>query len=111
MKKEPRTHSKGVPRVEIGILVTILIVSLLLLTVVANYFGFKYYKRWDLSRDKKYALSDKPQRFLQSINGKVRATIFFSPDNPLASDVQTLLTEYQYAGKGKIDVEILDPNR
>ena len=78
---------------------------------MVNYLGFQHYKRWDLSRDKKYALSDKSKRFLESMKGKMRITVFFSPSNPILGDLQNLLTEYQYAGKGKVDVEVVDPER
>ena len=37
---------------------------------MVNYLGFEHYRRWDLSRDKKYALSDKTKRFLDSLKGK-----------------------------------------
>src|SRR6266513_5309423 len=66
---------------------------------------------WDFSRDHKYALSDKTKRFLDTLNGKMRVTVFFAPNTPITADVQNLLTEYQYAGKGKIDVEHIDPER
>jgi ABC-type uncharacterized transport system involved in gliding motility auxiliary subunit len=76
-----------------------------------NSYAFKHYARWDFSRDQKYALSDKTKRFLDSLKDKMRITVFFSPNTPITSDVQNLLTEYQYAGKGKIDVEQIDPER
>ena len=41
----------------------------------------------------------------------MRITVFFSPSNPILGDLQNLLTEYQYAGKGKVDVEVVDPER
>ena len=104
--KPPKIH-----RLRIGLNVAAQIALLLFLAVMVNYLGFEHYRRWDFSRDHKYALSDKTKRFLETIQGKVRATIFFAPDNQLSPDVQTLLTEYQYAAKGKIDVETLDPNR
>src|SRR6266513_5356675 len=66
---------------------------------------------WDFSRDHKYALSDKTKRFLDTLNGKMRVTVFFAPNTPITADVQNLLTEYQYTGKGKIDVEHIDPER
>ena len=78
---------------------------------MVNYLGFEHYRRWDFSRDKKYALSDKTKRFLDSLKGKLRITVFFSPNTPITDDVQNLLTEYQYAAKGKIDVEHIDPER
>jgi hypothetical protein len=81
------------------------------LAAMVNYLGYEHYRRWDLSRDKKYALSDKTKHFLDSIQGKVRMTVFFAPNNPITGDVQNLLTEYQYASRGKIDVENVDPVR
>src|SRR5207302_2055187 len=57
----------------------------------------------------KYALSDKTKRFLNTLKGRMRITVFFAPTTPITADVQNLLTEYQYAGKGKIDIEHIDP--
>src|SRR5580704_10771031 len=107
-----QTHSrKKIRRVRIGFNVLAQIVLVLFLVAMVNSIAIKHYKRWDFSRDQKYALSDKTKRFLDSIKGKVRITVFFSPKSPIASDVQNLLAEYQYAGRGKIDVEFIDPER
>src|SRR5690242_4152202 len=108
--KKPRTRVK-IGRIRIGLNVVVQIVLILFLVAMVNSFAFKHYKRWDLSRDQKYTLSDKTKRFLDSLKGKMRITVFFSPSTPISSDVQSLLTEYQYAGKGKIDVEQIDPER
>src|SRR5437763_11251679 len=96
---------KPIRRFQIGANVVLQLVLLLVLAAMINYLGFEHYRRWDFSRDKKYALSDKTKRILQSLKGKLRITVFFSPNTPISSDVQSLLTEYQYAAKGKIDVE------
>src|SRR5262245_54767219 len=98
-------------RVWIGLSVIVQIAAILLLAVLVNSYAFKHYARWDFSRDQKYALSDKTKRFLDTLKGKMRITVFFSPNTPITTDVQNLLTEYQYAGKGKIDVEQIDPER
>src|ERR671937_2678191 len=45
------------------------------------------------------------------MSGKMRVTVFFAPNTPITQDVQNLLTEYQYAAKGKIDIETIDPER
>lgn len=103
--------SSKIHRVRIGVNVLVQIALLLLLAAMVNYLGFEHYKRWDLSRDKKYALSDKSKRFLETIKGKVRISVFFDQKNAIAQDVQNLLTQYQYAAKNKIDVENIDPNR
>src|SRR5437867_512548 len=106
-----RARSKKIHRVQIGFNVLAQIVLLLFLAVMVNSIAFKHYKRWDFSRDQKYALSDKTKRFLKTLKGKLPITIFFSPNTPIAADVQNLLTEYQYAGNGKIDIEHIDPER
>ncbi|HEU0209122.1 MAG TPA: GldG family protein [Candidatus Udaeobacter sp.] len=100
-----------VGRIRIGLNVLVQIILVLFLVAMVNSLAFKHYKRWDFSRDQKYALSDKTKRFLETLKSKMRITVFFSPSTPISSDVQNLLTEYQYAGKGKIDVEQIDPER
>jgi hypothetical protein len=102
---------KKIRRLQIGLNVLVQVVLVLFLAAMVNSIAFKHYKRWDFSRDKKYALSDKTKRFLNTIKGKVRITVFFSPNTPITVDVQNLLTEFQYAAKGKIDIENIDPER
>src|SRR6266581_471375 len=109
---QPRKLSrKKIRRVQIGFNVLTQIVLLLFLAVMVNSIAFKHYRRWDFSRDQKYTLSDKTERFLKTLKGKMRVTIFFSPNTSIAADIQNLLTEYQYAGNGKIDIEHIDPER
>src|SRR5436853_4020415 len=110
--KEPGTRRRiRIGRVRIGLNVVVQIVLILFLAAMINGLAFRHYKRWDFSRDQKYALSDKTKRFLDSIKGKVRITVFFAPNTPITQDVQNLLAEYQYTGRGKIDVENVDPER
>ena len=108
--KKSRTRGK-IGRIRIGLNVVVQIVLILFLVAMVNSFAFKHYARWDFSRDQKYALSDKTKRFLDTLKSKMHITVFFSPNTPISADVQNLLTEYQYAGKGKIDVEHIDPER
>ena len=107
----PQGRPKKIRRVQIGLNVLAQIILLLFLAAMVNSIAFKHYQRWDFSRDQKYALSDKTKRFLRTIKGKMRVSVFFSPSTPITADVQNLLTEYQYAGKGKIDIERIDPER
>src|SRR5213595_1562809 len=103
--------TKKIHRIRIGLNVVVQVVLILFLAAMVNSLAFKHYKRWHFSRDQKYALSDKTKRFLDSLKDKMRITVFFSPNTPISADVQNLLTEYQYAAKGKIDVEQIDPER
>ncbi len=114
MAKQTRPRARRgmkIGRIRIGFNVLVQIVLILFLAAMVNSFAFKHYRRWDFSRDQKYSLSDKTKRFLETLKGKMRITEFFSPSTPITTDVQNLLTEYQYAGKGKIDLEQIDPER
>ncbi len=102
---------KKIQRLQIGVNLLIQLILIFFLVSAVNWIGFRHYKRWDISRDQKYALSDKTKRFLNTIKGKMRITVFFSPNTPISGDVANLLTEYQYAANGKIDVENIDPQR
>jgi len=102
---------RKIRRLQIGVNVLVQVILVFFLVAAVNSIGFRHYKRWDFSRDKKYALSDKTKRFLDNIKSKVRITVFFSPNTPITVDVQNLLTEFQYAAKGKIDIENIDPER
>src|ERR1700736_3926068 len=106
-----KTKPKKIQRLQIGGNLLIQLILIFFLVSAVNWLGFRHYKRWDVSRDQKYALSDKTKRFLDTIKGKVRVTVFFAPNTPISTDVANLLTEYQYAAKGKVDIENIDPQR
>src|SRR5437764_9056787 len=108
---EVTTKPKRIHRLQIGLNLVVQLILIFFLVSAVNWIGFRHYKRWDVSREQKYALSDKTKRFLNTIKGKVRITVFFSPNTPISGDVSSLLTEYQYAAKGKIDIENIDPQR
>src|SRR6266487_1047485 len=111
IRKSRMRSEKKIGRIRIGFNVLVQIVLVLFLVALVNSYAFRHYARWDLSRDQKYALSDKTKRFLDTLKGKMRVTVFFAPNTPITADVQNLLTEYQYAGKGKVDIEHIDPER
>src|SRR5947209_4663860 len=106
-----KAKPKKIQRLQIGLNVLVQLIPIFFLIAAVNWISFRHYKRWDVSRDQKYALSDKTKRFLNSMKDKMRITVFFSPNTPISGDVASLLTEYQYAAKGKIDIENIDPQR
>jgi hypothetical protein len=108
-KKAPRIH-----RFAIGINVLVQILTVMFILMGINYIAFKHFKRWDLSRDQKYALSDQTKQLLASLQKPVKIYVFFSPDPRLPGgdvfpDITELLKEYQYASGGKVEVEMIDP--
>jgi hypothetical protein len=108
-KKAPRIH-----RLAIGINVLTQIAAVFFILMAINYYAFKHFKRWDLSRDHKYALSGQTLQLLESLPKPVKVYVFFSadpqiPGGEVYQDVNSLLKEYQYAAKGKVEVEMIDP--
>jgi hypothetical protein len=105
---------RGIQRFAISVNVLIQILAICFILAGINYYAFKHFKRWDYSRDHKYALADQTKRILESLQKPLKIFIFFSPDPSIPGgeiypDVQALLQEYQYAANGKIDIETIDP--
>ncbi|HWM23719.1 MAG TPA: GldG family protein [Chthoniobacterales bacterium] len=107
----PTAKPQEIHRVRIGLNVLVQVAIVLVLALMVNYLGFEHYRRWDLTRDQKFALSDKTRRFLQTMKAKARITVLFLSSDPIASDVQGMLTEFQYAAKKKLDVEHINLER
>ncbi len=105
------TTPREINRWQIGtnvILQTLIVVAII---AMINYVGFTHYKRWDMSRAQKYALSQTTQQLMESLSGKVTFIVFFSPGSPIYQDVANLLKEYQYAARRDVDIEMVDPYR
>src|SRR5215210_2600792 len=105
-----------IKRFTIGINVLVQFIIVIFILGMINYLAFNHYKRWDYSRDKKYALSDQTKRLVRSLKKPVKAVVFFSPtafspDVQIYPDVENLLKEYQYASKKKVEVEFVNPAR
>ena len=65
-----KAKPQKIHRVRIGLNVLIQVAILFVLAVMVNYLGFEHYRRWDVSRDKKFTLSDKTKRFLRNMPSK-----------------------------------------
>ena len=95
------------------IAVNVLTQFLVFLAIIGmvNYLGFRHFKRWDFSRDKKYALASQTKALLGSLPKTVKAVTFFSGGAEIYPDVQALLREYEYASNSRFNVEVVDPYR
>src|SRR2546425_11690187 len=69
-----------IKRFQIGVNVLLQLLALVVILGIVNYLAFNHYKRWDFSRNQKYALSDQTKRLLKSLKKPVQAIVFFSPD-------------------------------
>jgi ABC-type uncharacterized transport system involved in gliding motility auxiliary subunit len=93
--------------------VAAVLVILIAVNVVGNFLKF----RSDLTENKIYTLSPGTKRILDKLDTPVEIRFYYSKDNssmpvPLrtyAQEIEDLLSEYQQAGHGKIQVVKLDP--
>ena len=99
----------SISRSKIGANAFLHVVLYLVIFGIVNYLGFHHYKRWDFSRDQKYTLSSQTKRVISSLKKPTRLIVFFSGGSDITQDVVSLLKEYTFASKKKIDVEVVDP--
>ena len=100
-----------IKRFQIGLNVLVQLVAVVFILGALNYIAFHHYKRWDFSRNQKYALSDQTRRLLQSLDKPMKVVVFFNPGVDIYDDLQNLLKEYQYATQKKVEVETINPYR
>lgn len=98
-------------RLTIGVNVLTQILIVIGIVGMINYVSFRHFKRWDLSRNQKFALAPLTKNLLTNLKTPVKAVVFFPGAQVIAQDVTSLLREYEYASDKKISVEIVDPYR
>ena len=96
---------------QVGLNVVVQLSVLWVIVVMVNYMSFRHFKRWDFSRDRKYALSSQTKNVLKNLKKPVRAVIFFSSATEIGPDVAALLREYEFASDKKFKAEIVDGSR
>ncbi len=107
----PSAKSVKIHRFQIGLNVLIQLAVVTGIVVMLNYLSFRHFKRWDYSRDQKFALSSQTTNLLRNLKKPVRAVIFFSGAGEIVPDLQGLMREYEFASKKKFTVEYIDPFR
>ena len=107
----PAPKTVKIHRFQIGLNVLLQLFVVTLIIVMLNYLSFRHFKRWDFSRDRKFALSSQTTNLLTHLQKPVRAVIFFSGATEIVPDLQALMREYEIASKKKFTVEYIDPYR
>jgi ABC-type uncharacterized transport system involved in gliding motility auxiliary subunit len=76
---------------QLGTNTTILVLGVLAILIVLNYLGSQYHKRFDLTAEKTFTLSDQTKKIVGGLKSDVNVVLFSKTPNPQFSD---LLTEY-----------------
>ncbi len=91
-----------------GALTSVSVVVLLAILVAVNYIGKKQNKRWDLTANKQFALSDQSKTVLAKLDAPLEVKVFAQePDFPRYQD---RLKEYTYSSK-QVSTEFIDPDK
>jgi hypothetical protein len=109
MSRDKRTFKIHRGQIALNVVVQVILAGAIL--VMANFYAFNHYKRWDFSRNEKYALSSQTRQLLKGLKKPLKIVIVFSPDVIIYKDVAGLLKEFQYASRNKIEIETVDQYR
>ncbi len=70
----------------------------------------RYHKRWDLTENKRFSLSDQTRQVLKNLEKKVEIYAFWKSGTPEYFQVEELLREYSYLSP-YIKFEMIDPDK
>jgi ABC-type uncharacterized transport system involved in gliding motility auxiliary subunit len=91
-----------------GTIASISVIVVLGIVVAANYLSVRRNKRWDLTENKQYSLSDQSTKLLQGLQSPVKFIVF---DQDVNFDrFRSRLGAYQY-GSDKVAIEYIDPEK
>jgi gliding-associated putative ABC transporter substrate-binding component GldG len=93
---------------------TILVLVVIGIILVVNWFSYQMFYRWDLTQGKEYSLSATSKNFAGKLDDIVTIKVYFSKNLPskylpLRQQVGDILDEYVNYSKGKIKVQFVDP--
>lgn len=96
-------------RVQLTLNVLLQVVVIVAIIAMANYLSVRHYRRFDLSRNQKFSLSEQTKAVLGGLTKPVQAIVFFAGEGEAEADCRRLLREYEFASKGKLTVEEVNP--
>lgn len=76
--------------------------------IAANYLSTRENKRWDLTANKEYSLSDETVKLLKGLDSPVKVMVFDKPDN--FDTFHSRLDAYAYESP-KVDIEYIDADK
>lgn len=90
------------------------IVIVIAILLIVNWLGYKFFKRFDLTENQQFTISDATKSVLGRLDDPVNAEFFMSQDLPpqlvtVRDEVRSKLDEYVAYGRGKFKLKITDP--
>lgn len=91
----------------LGANMAVLMIAVLGLIAVANFLGYRHHKRFDLTSEGLYTLSDQTKKILTNLQKDVKVIKFDKTDDQLLAD---RMNEFKYQSK-RISYERIDPQQ
>jgi ABC-2 type transport system permease protein len=90
------------------------IVIIILILFAANYLGYKFFTRFDMTQNKQYTISKATKSVLSKLTDPVTVEFFLSSDLPpqiitMRDEAQDKLAEYVAYSGGKLKLRYIDP--
>src|SRR5215216_6589950 len=89
-----------------GAIASVSVLVFLAILVAVNYLSFRQNKRWDLTKNQQYTLSDQTVKLLQNLNSQVKFLVFGRTDD--FDRFRPNLDNYRYQSPSKVDVQYID---
>jgi ABC-type uncharacterized transport system involved in gliding motility auxiliary subunit len=83
-------------------------VALFVIIALLNFLGTRYHKRWDVTAEKQFSLSEQTVQILKGIQEPVKAVLFFTPNNANRQSAEDLIKEYAIQTR-QLTYQIVDP--
>src|SRR5438105_4892543 len=77
--------------------------------VAGNYLSFRQNKRWDLTKNQRYTLSDQTVKLLKNLDKPIKFLVFDKTDG--FDRFRSALDEYKYQSPAKVEVEYVDADK
>jgi ABC-type uncharacterized transport system involved in gliding motility auxiliary subunit len=84
--------------------------GIMTLLVVLNWMGTRYHKRFDLTSNHAFSISDQSKKVAREITTPLKITAFVNPFDQQGAQLKDLMREYGYV-TDKLTIEMIDPQR
>lgn len=104
-----KTNKSGQKRKDI-----VMVLIMAVIVVLINFIGLYLFKRFDLTSEKRYTLSESTKKLLKSLDDVVYLKVYLQGDfNPsftrLKNETREILDEYRAYSDGNIEYEFINP--
>ncbi len=102
---------RNVERGRIALMVAIQLALIFTVFLQVNYLSCRRHTAWDMTRNRRFSVSDTTEQVLKGLGAKVHIVMAFLASSELHGEVQGLLEEYDRLGGDQVSVESLDLSR